>query len=82
MIKIEANYNKETDMVNYNYSSEHSCTWEHMVVIKDLLTKILENDPTMESIDEIVTIIKNSIVEQKKEEKKNGKRNSKSKTEV
>jgi len=82
MINIKANYNKEKDIVNYNYASEHSCTWEHMVVIKDLLLKIIENDPTMESIDDIIKIIKSAYIEEIKEKKKNGKRNSKPKTEV
>jgi hypothetical protein len=81
MIRIESNYDKETDNVNLKYKCDKTCTIEHLYIITTCIEKILENDDTM-TLDEIRTIVTNCVVDRKKEGKKNDKRNSKSKTKV
>jgi len=81
MIKIESNYDKETDKCNIKYECDKGCTLEHLYVIRMCMEKILENDKSFD-LDELRAIVTNSIVDSKKEGKKNDKRNSKSKTQV
>lgn len=69
MIKLETKYDTEKDVFSINYSAKNTCTFEHLYTIRCLVDKILENDILM-SIDDISSIIRNHLIEIKRNEKK------------
>lgn len=64
MIKINTNYDNDTDRFTWDYSTKHSNTMEHLAVIQNLCDAIIENDKYFKKYKDIfkeVEKIKNAV---------------------
>jgi hypothetical protein len=69
MIKIETNYEDETDSFTWNYECEHSHTMEHLAVVQNLCETIMKNDTAFDSYKKILKFVeKMAKAIEKKEE--------------
>lgn len=58
MIKIETQYDNETDQFNWSYKSEHSHTMEHLAICQSLFELIIKNDKRFKNYEDVFEEVK------------------------